>query len=425
MRDPLSLILLPTLRCNARCDYCFENRKDSDLSMDQLDVILRKVLDHMDENAIGTLNIHWQGGDVMTLPPKWFGRAHEIILRNSEKRKKEVRNYIQTNMIGYSRAWNGILREMFANSVGTSLDFPNLHRKLPVGDAKGYDDLLLSNIRKAQDAGILLGAIAIPNDETFRAGAERFYSHFTEEMGITNFQVNTPFPGGLFSESKKGFPLDTDDLTRFFLDLIDAWIAHGYEKGVKLGPFDKLMDYFIEGNQGLVCIWRSNCADEFFCIDPAGYVSQCDCWAASYPEFRFGNILDCERLSEMLTTSAARQCFLDRPACLVQQEACRECRYLSLCHGGCPVRAYTVSGNLTTRDPYCETYKAIFSYMETVSSKLAMGRFQRQDSAAGACEIGNADLQSSNGKKGKINESREKQNVACRHCVDGPICVGR
>ncbi len=375
--DPLSLILLPTLQCNARCDYCFEHRRDSDLSADQLTVIVRNVLDHMDENGINTLNIHWQGGEVMTLPPEWFGRAHEIILHASEKRKKEVRNYVQSNMIGYSPAWNGILREMFANSVGTSLDFPNIHRRLPTGGAKGYDALLLGNIRKAQDADILLGAIAIPNDETFRAGAEQFYSHFTEEMGITNFQVNTPFPGGVSSESKKGFPLNTDDLTRFLIDLVDVWIAHGYEKGIKLGPFDNLLDYFTEGNRGLICIWRSNCADEFLCIDPAGYVSQCDCWAASYPEFRFGNVLACENLSELLNISSERRRFLDRPIFLVQREACQECRYLSLCHGGCPIRAYTVSGNLFTRDPYCETYKAIFSHMETVSSSLAMQRSRR------------------------------------------------
>ena len=375
--DPLSLILMPTLRCNARCDYCFENKKESVLSPDQLSTILGKVLEHMEENAIATLNIHWQGGEVMTLPPEWFSRAHEIILRASEKRKKKVRNFIQSNMIGYSRIWNDILREMFANSVGTSLDFPNLHRKLPAGGTKGYDDLLLSNIRKAQDADIHMGVIAIPNEETFRAGAEQFYSHYTEGIGITDFQVNTPFPGGATSESKKGFPLDTDELTRFFIDLIDVWMAHGYEKGIKLGPFDKLTDYFTEGNRGLVCIWRNNCVDEFFCIDPAGHVSQCDCWAASYPEFGFGNILHCESLSEMLKISTARQRFLERPGFLVQQESCQKCRYLSVCHGGCPIRAYTVSGNLFNTDPYCETYKAVFSHMETVSSELAMRRSRR------------------------------------------------
>lgn len=372
--DPLSLILLPTLRCNARCDYCFENRKESDLSLEQFSGILDKVLEHMDENGIAELNIHWQGGEVMTLSPEWFQRAHEIIRRASEKRKKTVRNHIQSNMIGYSREWNPVLQEMFGNSVGTSLDFPNLHRKLPSGGLKAYDDLLLRNIRKAQEADIRLGVIAIPNEETFRIGARQFYHYFTEELGIFDFQVNTPFPGGFESGAKKKYPLDTDELTRFFIDLIEIWMREGYEKEIKVGPFDKLIEYFTEGNQGLACIWRSNCADEFFCVDPAGYISQCDCWAASYPQFRFGNIFDCDNLPDMLKTSPARRHFLERPGVLVQQEACRECRYLGLCHGGCPVRAYTVFGNFVTRDPYCETYKAVFKHMEAASSELAMRR---------------------------------------------------
>ncbi len=376
--DPLSLILLPTLRCNARCDYCFENKKEGDLSLEQFSVILNKVLDHMDENNIDALNIHWQGGEVMTLGPEWFNRAHDIIRQASEKRGKVVRNYIQSNMIGYSSEWNDILREMFGNSVGASLDFPNLYRKLPAGGVKDYDVLLLVNIRKAQAADILLGVIAIPNKETFRIGAHQFYHYYTDELGITDFQVNTPFPGGFSSHSKNGYPLDTDELTRFLIDLIDVWMTDGYEKGVKLGPFEKLVDYFTEGDQGLVCVWRSNCADEFFCVDPDGYVSQCDCWAASYPKFRFGNIIECENLSDMLRDSSARRRFLDRPGVLVRAGECLECRFLGLCHGGCPVRAYTVYGNLGAKDPYCETYKAVFNHMEAVSSELAMRRSHKK-----------------------------------------------
>ena len=37
---------------------------------------------------------------------------------------------------------------------------------------------------------------------------------------------------------------------------------------------------------------------------------------------------------------------------------------LSICHGGCPVRAYTITGKFFARDPYCEVYKAMFSRME-------------------------------------------------------------
>lgn len=57
-----SLILLPTLGCNAECDYCFETRTDHRLSLDQLSEVVRKVMDHLDQNDIESLSIYWQGG---------------------------------------------------------------------------------------------------------------------------------------------------------------------------------------------------------------------------------------------------------------------------------------------------------------------------------------------------------------------------
>ena len=46
--------------------------------------------------------------------------------------------------------------------------------------------------------------------------------------------------------------------------------------------------------------------------------------------------------------------------------------------GGCPIRAYTVFGNFITKDPYCETYKAVFNHMEAVSSAIAMRRSRKK-----------------------------------------------
>ncbi len=80
----------------------------------------------------------------------------------------------------------------------------------------------------------------------------------------------------------------------------------------------------------------------------------------------------------MLKNSKARRNFLERPGVLVRAEGRRECRFLGLCHGGCPVRAYTVYGNLGAKDPYCETHKAIFNHMEAVSSELAMRRSHKK-----------------------------------------------
>jgi radical SAM protein with 4Fe4S-binding SPASM domain len=139
---------------------------------------------------------------------------------------------------------------------------------------------------------------------------------------------------------------------------------------VRIGPFDQLINYFTHRDASLPCIWGQNCADEFIAIDASGYVAQCDCWVTSYPDSRFGNILECDSLSDLLRSSAARRHFSERPVKLMQGD-CIECDYLALCHGGCPVRTYSMRRTLLEKDPYCELYKTLFRHMENRANQLA------------------------------------------------------
>lgn len=366
-----SLILLPTLACNADCDYCFEHKTDQHLTLEQLELIIQKVMDFLDHEHIGRLSLYWQGGEVMTLPTEWFEQADLVIRRSAEARKKEVINFLQSNMIGYTGKWNRILKDMFNGSVGSSMDFPNLHRRRAAGGPEEYEALWLRNVREAREAGIRVSVIALPNGKTIEMGAERFYTRFVDELGISEFQVNTPFPGGSPNRVKDGYPLDSDALAGFLLDLASVWVERDANRQVTIGPLDRLLDYFETGRKDLLCIWQDNCVNGFVCIDPQGHVSQCDCWAASYPEFRFGNIFDGTGLSAMLRTSDARGRLRERPGVLIQQEDCIECTYLGICHGGCPVRAYTVHGDLCRKDPYCRLYRKLFGGMEALAASRA------------------------------------------------------
>jgi radical SAM protein with 4Fe4S-binding SPASM domain len=370
---PYSLILLPTLACDADCDYCFESKSEHRLTLDQLSIVVQKVMDHMEADQLETLAIYWQGGEVMTLPPEWFEEANAIIGRIAEERKRRVLHYLQSNMLAYTGKWNGVISEMFGNSVGTSMDYPNLHRRLKSGGPREYERIWTRSIRMARDAGIEVGVIAIPNEKTLELGAERFYSYFVDELGIRDFQINTPFPGGASNAVKRGFPLHLEPLTRFLMELAGHWMDRGLAYGVRLGPFDRLLNTFVNGNKDLLCIWRDNCANDFVCIDPRGHVAQCDCWVTSYPEFRFGNIFETESLSALLRESSARRTLQSRPGVLIQTEDCLECDYLSICHGGCPVRAYTVHGDLLRKDPYCQLYKGLFQTIQEMAAKLPRG----------------------------------------------------
>lgn len=377
MSNQLSLILLPTNKCNVACEYCFEEKTADFMTHDQLALTVEKLLDHMEHQHIPELIIYWQGGEVMIMQPEWFERAHELISAAASRRGKKIGHSLQSNMIGYSAKWNGVIREMFGNSVGTSMDFPNLYRKARGHTADDYTRIWARNIKLAREAGISVGVISIPNRETLRLGGEAFYSYFVDELGITDFQVNTSFSGGEINDAKTESILDMPALARFFVELADVWFERGYSAGVKLGPIDELLHHFMGRVARLPCIWQQNCADDFVSIDARGHVAQCDCWVTSYPEYRFGNVFGAKSFSQLMKESKARRRFVSRPEAMIEHETCAGCDYLSICHGGCPVRAYSITGEFLVKDPYCEVYKALFSRMETIAAKLSRARFAR------------------------------------------------
>jgi radical SAM protein with 4Fe4S-binding SPASM domain len=261
------------------------------------------------------------------------------------------------------------------------MDFPNLYRRVQ-GSTEKYSALWGKNVRDAREAGIEVGVIALPNADTIEAGAEALYTHFVDELGIGDFQVNLPFPGGTDEGSDSAFAMSPEVLGEFMVDLAGCWIEHGLERGVRIGPFDALLEHFTHGEATLPCIWQDNCAHHLVSIDAKGNVSQCDCWVTSYPEYSFGNIFKEDSFSDLLAKSLARQDFVKRTGHLMQHSDCLECNYLALCHGGCPVRTYSIRKTLFEKDPYCHTYLRMFSAMEDHAANLAGQRIRERTAPA-------------------------------------------
>jgi len=143
---------------------------------------------------------------------------------------------------------------------------------------------------------------------------------------------------------------------------------------VSVGPFDRLLEYFLEGASALPCIWRENRANESLCVDPRGDVAQCDCWVSSDPEYGFGNIATAGSLCGLLQASRTHRQFRERPALIMRREDCLDCESLALCHGGCPVRAYSVHGDIARKDPDCEVYRILFQHVRQAAAAIALRR---------------------------------------------------
>ena len=156
-----SVILLPTSECNVACDYCFEHKEPHRLSSALLPLLTRRLLDHLENEGIEECEIYWQGGEAMIMGPAWFENAGEVMNRAATERGRQFVHYLQTNLIGYSPAWNNVIRTMFNGSLGTSMDYPNTHRKFFSGSAEAYTQTWTRRLREARAAGIEVGVICL------------------------------------------------------------------------------------------------------------------------------------------------------------------------------------------------------------------------------------------------------------------------
>src|SRR5258708_13068806 len=167
------------------------------------------------------------------------------------------------------------------------MGYPKVDRKLVKGGSEAYTKIWTKRLQEAREAGIKIGVIAVLHQASLEAGAERFDRYVTEELGLDDFQVNTPVAGGPAKGVGGGVHLDSSELARFLGELFDIWIRNGYGSGVSLGPFDALIDHFIGRPARLPCIWKENCSNQFISADARGTVAQCDSWVTSYPDSFF------------------------------------------------------------------------------------------------------------------------------------------
>ncbi len=361
---PQSVILIPTLDCNAACDYCFEAKRPVSLALEEVPRLADRLLDHMEATGVAEAHVYWQGGEVTLLGPAWLERAHAAMSERAARRGLSFRHELQTNLLAWGPEWRDLVRTMFGNSLGTSMDHPNLHRRTRGGSTAAYDALWRRHVRQALDDGVKVGVIAVAHAATVELGAAPFYEFFVDLVGLRDVQVNTPFPGGPARALWPGTPVGVERLARFGVELMDLWMERGRVHGVRLSPFDALVDRFRGRGSTLPCIWQECCADEFLAVDPAGGVALCDCWAASYPEQSFGNLFAGPSLTALLAESPVRRRFLQRPEAIVADHGCADCRHLRTCHGGCPVRTHAALGTPLARDPYCALYLALFDRAE-------------------------------------------------------------
>lgn len=374
-----SVVFVPTLACNCTCSHCFEELSGRTLGDSGWQPLFRRIRELAEALETRTLRLYWQGGEVLCMDPGSVKRGLEAAAAIFEDSGIALEHHLQTNLLLYDSAeWRDVVTAFSLGTLSSSVDLPNLYRRTPSLSPEEYNAAWLRRKEAAEADGFQVSAISLPNPETLRLGAERFYTFFAEELGVRNVQVNFPFPGrrpGLL-------PLDLSQLATFMRDLYEVWVAR--DRYLNLSPFRCLEDRLVHAKGELLCPWGYSCANSILAVGPSGEVAQCDCWLLTFRDFDFGSLM--EQPVQGVLNSSQRRVFLDRPVRLMQDSECGECEFWKLCYGGCPVRAFAFKGDIFSPDHYCPVYREMFSaVLENAAVEHAAGK---QSPQRGGCENG-------------------------------------
>jgi len=345
----LSLTIAPTQNCNFKCTYCFENFRTSQYMSDETEAALIRYLNQQKEkNGLEVISLTWYGGEPLLVPERLQSLGTKI---------KETGLTIQNSGIitnGYllDKLHLEVLKEIDVSTIQITIDgFQQQHdQRRPLKSGKGTFERIIQNIDAFFANGYhrtMFLAIRINVDQTNKKEYASIYHWLKQRYPFDNYRI---YPGWVQKgddDTLKSDCFSRKEITDFSIEL--------YKKDQiltdKLFPKDNCQQCLVRNPYNMI-------------LGPKGEIYKC------YEDIGdetlvVGNIQNEPVWSnhDLITKYAVG---LDH----FQDQQCRSCAYLPICHGGCPKRRYENKYDNKKND-YCTPFKGrIEEYIEILKDRF-------------------------------------------------------
>lgn len=318
-----SVLIAPTMDCNARCYYCFENgARRGTMSVETADAVSNFIVDNCPEKK---LFISWFGGEPLLVP--------DIIDRITDTLKNagiEVESTITTNGLLLTDKIVERFIDWGTYRVTISVDGINEQYNRTKRFQSVCGDpfkIIVENIRRTLDSGVSVHLrINYRGDD--RTSIEEGFSFFNREFG--GYDNLSLFGAPLDLPAEKGYSELDEDEGALYLDVLRMSMDNGYEddelnfrEGVNASEENNV----VLGNLLLSpfpapCLiinrWR-------FAIDDRGLLYKCQKHLGQ-ERFSCGSVFD--GIEE-------NDCYRYFSTDEIHDKDCEDCAIFPICHGGC------------------------------------------------------------------------------------------
>ena len=336
----LSLTIAPTMACNMRCPYCYENKNGKKMSKETQEKLIQFVKAHFSNNTdIKRLSITWYGGEPL-LQMDTIHYLSKSFMQICKDNKCEYKARIVTNGVLLDKETAKVLHEECnVNHAQITIDgMPEFHNKRRIlVDGTGSFDLIIKNIEECRS--ILNISIRMNIDKTNEDQIDQFMQFAIKKMKWEKNPKIYIAPVDYYTES----------------------CAHAASTCFGRVEFAEIQNKFLLKNYA---IDRTRTIGEFFphrsaihcgaerqnnyVIDPEGYFY--NCWMQIGDKDHCSGHIDNPFL---ITNNHYKWLSCETP------QKCKECVYLPLCAGGCGYFRIVCKG-----EPNCKS--SFYGYKETL-----------------------------------------------------------
>ncbi len=342
-----------TEKCNLACSHCYSRSGPGQDTKNELST--EEALALIDDfSAMGIPLILFSGGEPLLRDDIWDLACHAA--------GKGIKIALSTNGTLISAEIAQKIRESGIEYVGISLDGATAATHDRFRNVPGAFERSIAAFSHCREAGVRCGVrITLTTENCDELDA---LVDLAKTIGASRFCLYWLVPAGrgldVYNRLQLGPEAVTDALSLLYrkaretpADEMEFLTVDSPQDCIHLlASMERDQSPDLGDAQSLIASLNGGCSagDRVANIDPLGNVYPCQ--FARSPEFFVGNVRE-RPFSDLWADSSnpvlAR--FRDKPVPLTGQ--CGECRHLSLCGGGCRVRAYAASGDFFADDPFC------------------------------------------------------------------------
>lgn len=324
----LSITLAPTLNCNFRCSYCYENKSDTRMTPETR----KKIIGFVSERLISSrhLDVIWYGGEPL-LEKQTVLEMSERLRALCKKHKCKYTSFMITNGYLLDKPLALELREQEVSRLQIALDGPReVHdARRVLANGEGTFERIVKNIIDVAD---IVPVTVRVNTDKMNAGKVTELLDLLAEHGLQN-RVNVHFSPVLninkACQDVAGHCYTSEEFSALETTLCGQAVAKGFKTIKYPRP--------VIGGCGSLHL-------NSFLIDPSGDLYKC--WnTIGLKEERIGDMDNPDRFFFCNMKWLAWDPF--------SYEKCSRCDLLPVCMGGCPYQ--TLHRNL--KEPECKEWR--------------------------------------------------------------------